>query len=56
MAEDSGLGRESTYKVLRHGAEPGFVTISTTMGALAVRVLSKLLKTNANSYAAAAGS
>jgi hypothetical protein len=49
--EDSGLGRESSYKALRPGAKTGFVTISKIMGALGVRVVIQPLKTKAKSCA-----
>lgn len=36
VAETTGLSRESLYKSLRAGANPGYLTISKIMGALGV--------------------
>jgi probable addiction module antidote protein len=37
VAEESGLGRESLYKMLRPGAKPGFATVGKLLSALGVR-------------------
>ncbi|MDR0736027.1 MAG: putative addiction module antidote protein, partial [Zoogloeaceae bacterium] len=38
LAEDSGLGRESLYKALAHGAKPRFETILKVTRALGLKL------------------
>jgi len=38
VARDAGLGRESLYKTLKHGAQPRFETVRKLLNALGVKL------------------